>query len=398
MAVILHERGWVQRGGVGSYREEQRLTGTDPSADAERMIAKGPAPFLGASKSAAAASMTGRGLGRPIESHTYAALDLGTNNCRLLIARPELRPRRRGGDQLRIVDAFSRIVRLGEGVGRSGRISEEAIARTLEALDVCRAKMDARGVTRARLIATQACRSAVNGDEFVALVYERTGLDLEIIDRATEARFAARGCGALVDRDSGGVLLFDIGGGSTELVWLARRAGAPSGRLELVDWTSLEIGVVTLAETFGGRSVSDQTFKAMTALALDQLSPFAEATKAQPRCDHFHLLGASGTVTTLAGVHLGLKRYDRWRIDGLWMSNEEASSAIATLRNMDFEQRVANSCIGPQRADLVLAGCAIFEAIRELFPARRTRIADRGLREGMLLELMEADGAFDQLR
>ena len=374
---------------------EERLTGTDPSADAERMLANGPPHLLGAS--AAAIPAAGRATGLPSASHTYAALDLGTNNCRLLIARPELRPRRRG-ELLRIVDAFSRIVRLGEGVGRSGRISEEAIARTIEALDVCRAKMDARGVTRARLIATQACRSAVNGDEFIALVYERTGLDLEIIDRATEARFAARGCGALVDRDSGSVLLFDIGGGSTELVWLARRAGAPLGRLDLIDWTSLELGVVTLAETFGGRNVSDQAFKAMTALARAQLAPFAEAMKAQPRCDRFHLLGASGTVTTLAGVHLGLKRYDRWRIDGLWMSNEQASSAIATLRGMDFEARVANCCIGPQRADLVLAGCAIFEAIRELFPAQRTRIADRGLREGMLLELMEADGAFDALR
>ncbi len=325
--------------------------------------------------------------------HLYAALDLGTNNCRLLIARPEKRLRRRGGEMLRVVDAFSRIVRLGEGLSRNGRIGEEAIERTLKALEICRDKMEARGVTRARLVATQACRGASNSDEFTDRVVARTGLEIEIIDRETEARFAARGCGALVDRDAESVLLFDIGGGSTELVWLARPNDGAGGPLELRDWTSLELGVVSLAEHFGGKCVSADVFAAMTDQARQALTPFARKMSQRRRCARFHLLGTSGTVTTLAGVHLGLDRYDRWRVDGLWMSNDEASRAIARLRAMDFHERVANGCIGPQRADLVLAGCAIFEAIRELFPASRTRIADRGLREGMLLELMEADGA-----
>lgn len=328
--------------------------------------------------------------------HTYAALDLGTNNCRLLIARPERRPRRRDMDLLHVVDAFSRIVRLGEGLGRSGRISEPAIERTIEALCVCRDKMAARNVTRARLVATQACRGAENGDEFVARVRERTGLDLEIIDRETEAGFAARGCGALADPLAESVLLFDIGGGSTELVWLTRapRAHRPGlATRGLHSWTSLELGVVTLAEHFGGKIVDAQTFMAMKNHARNALGQFARSTAEAVRCPRFHLLGTSGTVTTLAGVHLGLERYDRWRVDGLWMHDSDATRAIARLRAMDFEQRVANGCIGPQRADLVLAGCAIFEAIRETFPAKRTRIADRGLREGMLLEMMEADGA-----
>jgi exopolyphosphatase/guanosine-5'-triphosphate,3'-diphosphate pyrophosphatase len=325
--------------------------------------------------------------------HVYAALDLGTNNCRLLIARPERRPRRRASEALRIVDAFSRIVRLGEGLGRNGRISEAAIERTLEALQICRDKMEARGVTRARLVATQACRTAANGDEFTARARERTGLELEIIDRETEARFAARGCGNLADQRSESVLLFDIGGGSTELVWLARPDNsAPCGRLELDQWTSVELGVVSLAEHFGGKCVSAEIYEAMTAYARNALRPFADALAGRRRCGRFHLLGTSGTVTTLAGVHLGLDRYDRWRVDGLWLTDSEASRAIDKLRAMDFEERVANGCIGPQRADLVLAGCAIFQAIREHFPAERTRIADRGLREGMLLELMEAEG------
>jgi exopolyphosphatase/guanosine-5'-triphosphate,3'-diphosphate pyrophosphatase len=339
----------------------------------------------------AAADAAGPGPSATWPGHTYAALDLGTNNCRLLIARPERRPRRRNSDFLRVVDAFSRIVRLGEGLGRAGRISEEAIARTIEALEICREKMDARGVTRMRLVATQACRGAENGDEFVERVRERTGLKLDVIDRETEARFAARGCGALADPAAEGVLLFDIGGGSTELVWLSRppQGGAYSFRA----WTSLELGVVTLAEHFGGRCVSAEIFAAMAGHARETLAPFAQAMAGERRCPRFHLLGTSGTVTTLAGVHLGLERYDRWRVDGLWMSDDEATRAIARLRGMDFDERVANGCIGPQRADLVLAGCAIFDAIRELFPAQRTRIADRGLREGMLLELMEEDGA-----
>ncbi|WP_246206875.1 Ppx/GppA phosphatase family protein [Methylocystis heyeri] len=368
-----------------------------PARGGEAADAVRRAPFSLPPMDAPAAATTGsvppwsRTAGRG--EHVYAALDLGTNNCRLLIARPERRPRRRGGEMLRVVDAFSRIVRLGEGLSRNGRIGEEAIERTLKALEVCRDKMESRGVTRARLVATQACRGASNSEEFTSRVRDRTGLDIEIIDRETEARFAARGCGALVDREAESVLLFDIGGGSTELVWLARSEAAPCGPLGLQDWTSLELGVVSLAEQFGGKSVSAEVFGAMTSHARRALTPFAKRMSERRRCSRFHLLGTSGTVTTLAGVHLGLDRYDRWRVDGLWLSDDEAARAVAQLREMDFEARVANGCIGPQRADLVLGGCAIFEAIRELFPASRTRIADRGLREGMLLELMEADGA-----
>ena len=329
------------------------------------------------------------------QRHTYAALDLGTNNCRLLIARPKRRTRRRDTDLLHVVDAFSRIVRLGEGLARAGSISEPAIERTIEALEICRDKMSARNVTRARLIATQACRGAENGDAFVERVRERTGLALEIITRETEARYAARGCACLADQHAESVLLFDIGGGSTELVWLTRAPHVSARQLH--SWTSLELGVVTLAENFGGRSVNAETFIAMKRYAKEALQHFVEATTTAKRCPRFHLLGTSGTVTTLAGVHLGLERYDRWRVDGLWMSDDDASRAIAKLRDMSFEQRVANGCIGPQRADLVLAGCAIFDAIRDTFPANRTRIADRGLREGMLLELMEADGVLSQL-
>lgn len=319
---------------------------------------------------------------------TYAALDLGTNNCRLLIARPS-------HEGFRIVDAFSRIVRLGEGVSQTGRLSEGAIRRTLGALAVCCDKMAARGVTRSRLIATEACRAAFNGGEFLARVVDKFGLELEIVDRETEAHLAAAGCAALADQDAKAIVLFDIGGGSSEVVWLAGGAGASYSLRDRVRiWTSLPMGVVTLAEKFGGHNVDEQTFEAMVAYATDALTEFVEQTRTLARCERFHLLGTSGTVTTLAGVHLGLARYDRRRVDGLWMSDNEIDGALAQLRLMTYEQRAANGCIGHERADLVLAGCAILEAIRRAFPAPRVRIADRGLREGILVQMMSADGVW----
>ena len=323
---------------------------------------------------------------------TYAALDLGTNNCRLLIARPSF-------DGFRIVDAFSRIVRLGEGLSHTGRLSEAAIRRTLGALAVCRDKMAARGVSRSRLIATEACRAAANGAEFLARVEDELGVELEIVDRETEAHLAAAGCAALADQDAAAIVLFDIGGGSTEVVWLAGGAAASGPLRERIRiWTSLPMGVVTLAEKFGGHHVDDATFEAMVAHATQALGPFIERTRAEARCDRFHLLGTSGTVTTLAGVHLGLLRYDRRRVDGLWMSEEEIDDALARLRLMTYEERAANGCIGHERADLVLAGCAILEAIRRAFPAPRVRIADRGLREGILVQMMSADGVWRTAR
>ena len=311
-----------------------------------------------------------------LNSRLYAALDLGTNNCRLLVAKPT-------PYGFRVVDAFSRIVRLGEGLSQTGRLSDAAIERTLEALRICRDKMRARGVVRARLVATEACRAAENGAEFLAEVREKLGMQLEIVDRETEASLAAAGCGELADSEAEATVLFDIGGGSSEIVWMAR------GRVDA--WESLRLGVVSLAETFGGDDVTPEIFEAMTAHVGAALAPFVARVADRRRCDRFHLLGTSGTVTTIAGVHLNLVRYDRRAIDGLWLSSGEVDGAVQRLRGMSYAERVANGCIGAERADLVLAGCAILEAIRRQFPAQRIRIADRGLREGILAQLMRAD-------
>ena len=313
---------------------------------------------------------------------TYAALDLGTNNCRLLIARPT-------ADGFRVVDAFSRIVRLGEGLSLTGRLSEQAIERTLGALRICRDKMAARGVTRARTIATEACRSAANGPAFVDQVREQLGVTLEIVDRETEAHLAAAGVGDLADYEAKSIVLFDIGGGSSEIIWLG--GDERTGRRRVRAWESMRLGVVSLAEKFGGVDVTEKTFSDMTAYVTEALIPFVDKVAEEKRCARFHLLGTSGTVTTIAGVHLNLPRYDRRAVDGLWLDRREVDVAVDRLRAMSYAERAANACIGHERADLVLAGCAILQAIRIEFPAERLRIADRGLREGILSQLMRED-------
>jgi exopolyphosphatase/guanosine-5'-triphosphate,3'-diphosphate pyrophosphatase len=257
-------------------------------------------------------------------------------------------------------------------------------------------------VRRARLIATEACRSAENGSEFIDRVEKEAGLKLEIIDRQTEARLAVSGCGSLVERDTQGVVLFDIGGGSSEIALIDLSKGRRSQHLanHIVSWTSLPVGVVSLAERFGGRTVTRDSFAAMVDDVATRLSAF----EGRNRLNHvlqsprFHLLGTSGTVTTLAGVHLDLPRYDRRRVDGLWMDRTNVDRMVEKLLGWDFQSRVANPCIGPDRADLVLAGCAILEAIRAVWPSQRLRVADRGLREGILSELMADEGVWRDAR
>ncbi|MEW9616451.1 Ppx/GppA phosphatase family protein [Shinella sp. S4-D37] len=320
----------------------------------------------------------------------YAALDLGTNNCRLLIAQPT-RP-----GQFRVVDAFSRIVRLGEGLAASGRLSDEAMDRSVEALKICAAKLKNRNIRRARLIATEACRAASNGEAFLERVRQETGLDLEIINRETEARLAVSGCSSLVGREAKSVVLFDIGGGSSEIA-VIRIGENRSSRLanHITHWTSLPVGVVTLSERHGGRDVTPESFAGMVSEVETMLAGFdCPGDVARMAPEDFHLIGTSGTVTTLAGVHLDLPRYDRRRVDGVWLSDDEVTAMQARLLSWDFSARAANPCIGPDRADLVLAGCAILEAIRKRWPSRRMRVADRGLREGLLTDMMADDGVW----
>jgi len=314
----------------------------------------------------------------------YAALDLGTNNCRLLVARP-------ANGAFEVIDSFSRIVRLGQGLQASGRLSEEAVDRTITALRICASKMRRRGVTRLRSVATEACRLAANCEDFVARVRDETGVRLDIIEAVEEARLAALGCAPLLRRSLGKALVFDIGGGSTEVMWLSVPGAGPP---EVIDSVSVPWGVVRMAEVYGGYEITPETYAEMIDEVAAHLEPFESrnAIARQVAERQVQMLGTSGTVTTLCGIHLALPRYQRSVVDGQLLSFEQVSSVSERLREMDYLARAAHPCVGRERADLVVAGCAILAAICAMWPVGALRVADRGVREGILFTLMAADG------
>jgi exopolyphosphatase/guanosine-5'-triphosphate,3'-diphosphate pyrophosphatase len=321
-----------------------------------------------------AAPVRARRRRKPRAAPIVAALDLGTNNCRLLVASV-------GRDgTLRVVDSFSRIVRLGEGVAQTGRLSEAAIARTIEALKICAHRIGKSRASRVRAIATEAARRASNADELVARVRAETGLMLEVVSAEEEARLAAIGCAPLIGTNYEGALVFDIGGGSTEVIWM-RGHGE---RVRMVQAASVPLGVVSMSE-----QGSAHDFDTMRTESLDALQRVRHAMDATMSFDAnmHHLLGTSGTVTTLAGIALGLKRYDRAKVDASWHDCARILEIVDALVGLDLAERAKVGCVGPDRADLIVAGCAVFSAIHVLWPCARLRVADRGLREGMLREL-----------
>lgn len=341
-----------------------------------------PYRHRGAQRQAAAARPARTAPKRTSEAPHYAALDLGTNNCRLLIARPQ-------GQGFAVIDAFSRIVRLGEGLATTGRLSDAAIDRTIAALRVCADKLRRRNVTVARSVATQACRQAANGAAFIERAYRETGIRLDIISPEEEARLAVLGCHILMEPGDGPALIFDIGGGSTELVLVDTSGAEP----RVLDWHSAPWGVVSLTEKTGGSHADAQgriaAYRAMRELAAESFASFAARLPAAPQRPR--LLGTSGTVTTLASVHLELDQYDRRAVDGLIVPTESMRRISSDLAGMSVGDRAKLPCIGNERADLVVAGCAILETILDLWPARRLGVADRGIREGILRRLMGAN-------
>jgi exopolyphosphatase/guanosine-5'-triphosphate,3'-diphosphate pyrophosphatase len=325
----------------------------------------------------------------PDEPPCYGALDLGTNNCRLLIATPQ------GPASFRVVEAYSRIVRLGEGLTASGRLSEAAMERAMAALKVSAEKLRRRKVLRLRAIATQACRMAENGQDFLDQVFAETGLRLQIIPPQEEARLSVAGCLNLIDRSADAALVVDVGGGSTELSWVDLKGAPPTGTPPLRAWLSVPIGVVTLAERFPeGETATEAWFRTMVETVKAEIAAFprADGLREVFDADCAHLIGTSGAITSLAGLHLDLPRYDRNRVDGIWMTRGDCEAAAAKLLALNAKERADQPCIGPDRADLVLAGAAILQAVQELWPCSRVRVADRGLREGILLSLMADRG------
>lgn len=315
----------------------------------------------------------------------YAAIDLGTHNCRMLVAEP------RPGDGLRIIEAMSRPVRLGEGLAARGALGEQPMARAIEALGACVARLRALHVRRVHAIATEACRRAANAAAFVARTEAATGLELRIISPEEEAALTLKGCAGLLDRRAPMALMFDIGGGSTEVMAVCRDHRQAPRPVAMV---SLPVGVVGLAERFGGDRVGSEAYRAMVSDVEDRLAGAAASLLPDGAAiaGRTQMLGTSGTVTTLAALHLGLGAYDRHRVDGTEIGFDAISALSARLRELDFRGRAAVACIGPNRADLVVAGCAILEAICRRWPVGRLTVADRGIREGVLLTLMAEDG------
>lgn len=322
-------------------------------------------------------------------SPTYAAIDLGTNNCRLLIARD-------AGESFRIIDSYSKVVRLGQGLASTGRLSQESMDAAVEAMRICASKMKSRRVKRWRCVATEACRKASNGEEFLARVKTETGIALEVISPRVESRLAVMGCLNLVDMTKDVSLVVDIGGGSTELSWVDVRKlrdateGHRLHRPPISAWASLPIGVVTLTEQVPEHD--DKT------IWYQEMCDFVRKTIKEQGCEtrftnvfqqgRGHMIGTSGTITSLAGIHLKLPYYQRAKVDGLWFRSADAVAVARDMGSRTPAERAKEPCIGEDRAHLLVAGCAIIDVLCEMWPSKMIRVADRGLREGMLIGLM----------
>ena len=345
----------------------------------------------------------------PNPNALYAALDLGTNSCRMLIAQPK-------GSQFHVVDSFSKSVQLGVGLEKTGKLSRTSMNRTIQALKVCHQKLKRHNVTRMRLVATEACRRASNAGEFCQQVLRETGLRLEIIEAEEEARLAVISCAPLVSNRTEQLLVIDIGGGSTELVWVDlsdvpprerprslmrlhagfHSADSPFQAAKVVDWISVPLGVATLRDAFGDVSDDSARYALMSCFFEDKLADFAPYKDVQPR-EGFQIIGTSGTVTTVAASHLGLRRYDRTKIDGLRMSSDEIDHVVSNYLSLGPDGRRSDPRIGHDRQALIMSGAAILQALLRSWPTDRLSVADRGLREGLLYAQMCADGVLEDV-
>ena len=376
----------------GAERKKGRTSGTVADFRYKRPSQPDKRKQAASRRSAVRATHETKPASQRDKRQAFAALDLGTNNCRLLIARPS-------GENFTVIDAFSRVVRLGEGLAASGRLSAAAMDRTLAALHICAEKLKRRNVHLARSVATEACRRASNGEEFIARVREETGIALDIISAQEEARLAVLGCHILLEDGQGPAVVFDIGGGSTELVLI--EPGGPVPRI--LDWLSVPWGVVSLTDSVpppsGSYEARRERYATMRKLVDESFAPFAERVDPVARkASQVRLLGTSGTVTTLASLHLELPHYDRQAVDGLIVPSDSMREICTRLATMSAEERKTVPCIGEDRARMVVAGCAILESILDIWPARDLAVADRGIREGILRSLIAADNQGQQSR
>jgi exopolyphosphatase/guanosine-5'-triphosphate,3'-diphosphate pyrophosphatase len=343
----------------------------------------------------------------PNPTELYAALDLGTNSCRMLIAQPK-------GSQFHVVDSFSKSVQLGAGLERTGRLSRNSMHRTIQALRVCQQKLKHHRVKHMRLVATEACRRAKNAKDFIAQVKRETGLRLDIIAPEEEARLAVISCAPLVSMKTEQLLVVDIGGGSTELVWIDLTSvpawdrpraimrlhsgfhtqDSPFPAAKVVDWISVPLGVATLRDLFNDVDDDAARYALMSCHFEEKLSNFSPYRDEQSR-EGFQIIGTSGTVTTVAASHLGLKRYDRTKVDGLRMTSDQIDLVIRKYLELGPQGRKMDPRIGNDRQALIMSGSAILQALLRIWPTDRLSVADRGLREGLLYAQMSVNGVLE---
>lgn len=318
-----------------------------------------------------------------------AAIDLGTNSCRLLVARVE-------GQTFRVIDSFSRVVRLGEGLQATNLLTEDAIDRTVEALKICKTKITQNNVEIVRAVTTEACRRAGNSDILVQRVLNETGITLEVITPNEEGRLALSGCAGIINSRIPYAIAFDIGGGSTEIMWLRINEPRRLHRrrypiIEVLDCISLPYGVVTLSDYYkttpGDKSVYHDIRKEISARLIDFSHQNGIYNQLEKR--RMQMIGTSGTVTTLAAINMGLEKYDRRLIDGVFLEVHDIHNICKTIVDMSLEERSLHPCIGTGRSDLVIMGTAILEGICDTWPVQKLRVADRGVREGILIELVK---------
>jgi exopolyphosphatase/guanosine-5'-triphosphate,3'-diphosphate pyrophosphatase len=321
------------------------------------------------------------GANTPLTQNNYAAIDLGTNSCRLVVATPTT-------TSFRVVETFSKVVRLGEGIIQDNELSPRAMKRTVQALKVCRGVIDEyMPITASRFVATAACRRAKNVAQFVEMVKRDAGIELEVISSKEEARLSVVGCLPLLNRNIKRVLVFDIGGGSSQIS-LARVTDG--GKTFIEGFVSLPYGVVTVSEAFAGHEMSKLEYSTVLERTQSILAEFEEKYHIREAIanQEIQVIGTSGTVTVIGAVHLRLPRYNRSAVDGIAISAPDIEATISRIKKMGTEGRCKHPCIGQSKSDLTVAGCAIIEGLTTFWPISEITVADRGIREGILLDLM----------
>jgi len=304
-----------------------------------------------------------------------AAIDLGTNTVRLLVTEADRTA------AWRVIDQDQRVTRLGEGLRTSGTLGDQAMARTTTAVVEYVERAARAGATDVLVCATSAVRDADNGAAFVQMLERRTGRPVRVVSGDEEARLTLRGVLYGLPPIAGPLIVFDIGGGSTEFIL------AEGGALSLA--VSLRLGVVSLAERFPFPATVDRDrYAELTNEVRAHLATGLPPAVRQRRADL--LVGTAGTVTTLAALDLGLRAYDSRRVQGHRLSRRAIEALGERLGALSMAERAALPCLEPGRADLIIPGLAIVEATLECVGVETLIVSDYGFREGIIVEALGA--------